>query len=130
MDHLVTPIQSHRMARIKLANLPVLAKRSKYGSKKVEYQGWTFDSQLECDFYKHLQLLKAAGKVDMFFRQFVILLAPGSKLVVDFMVKYTGDPAWHFIDTKGYMTPNAKTKIKLAEHLYGIKIKIVKRGDF
>lgn len=114
----------------RITNLPALAKRSKYGNKKVEYEGWVFHSQLECDFYKHLQLLKAAGKVDIFFRQFAILLAPSSKLVVDFMVKYAGDPTWHFIDTKGYMTANARTKIKIAEHLYEIKIQILKRGDF
>jgi hypothetical protein len=105
-------------------------KVSKYKNKKIEYQGWKFDSKLECDFYKHLQGLKEEGIISLILRQVPIHLAPGSRLVVDFMVQYLGDYELYFYDTKGYMTDTAKTKIKLAEHLFGIKITIIKRGNF
>lgn len=115
------------MARIKLS---MLKKRPKYGNKKVICEGWKFDSKLEADFYLHLKFLKEAGKVKFFSRQFPLHLAPGSKLVVDFLVQYEDDPKLYFLDTKGFITANARTKIKMAEHRYGIEIGIVKRGDF
>lgn len=105
-------------------------KRSKYGNRKVEYQGWKFDSQLECDYYRHLQLLAKAGEIAFIMRQIPFHLAPGSKLVVDFMVRDAVTGQIRFIDTKGMITREAKTKIKLAEHLYDVQIEIVKRGDF
>jgi hypothetical protein len=56
-------------------------------------------------------------------------LAPNSKYVVDFQVFLeSGDV--EFVDVKGMETPEFKTKLKLVEHQYPIKIKIVKKGDF
>ena len=117
---------------MKASDLVSLRKKnlSKYKNKKTIYQGWIFDSQLECDFYKHLQTLKEAGKVEIFLHQVPLRLAPKCRLVIDFLVKYSDDPLLYFLDTKGYMTQIAKTKIKMAEHLYGIQIGIIKRGDF
>lgn len=124
------------MARIKAKDLPAQvtktilpapAKRSKFRNKRVKYQGWAFDSQLEADFYKNLQL---CANIELLLRQVPLHLAPGSKYVVDFLIKYKDDPVIHFVDTKGVMTDHSRTKIKIAEHLYGIKIEIVKRGDF
>ena len=38
-------------------------KRSKYGAKKTEVDGTTFDSRLEADRYEHLRLLEMAGEI-------------------------------------------------------------------
>lgn len=105
-------------------------RNSKFNNKRVEYIGWKFDSQLECNFFKHLQTLKNACKIDLILRQVPFHLAPGSKYVCDFMVRYAGDPALYFFDTKGFMTENSRTKIKLVSHIYGIDIKIIKKEDF
>ena len=115
------------MARIKFK---LHKKRSKYNNKLVEHEGWKFHSKLERDLYKHLQLLKDAGEIGIILRQVSLYLVPGLNFVVDFMVQYLDDRRIEFIDAKGYMTTVAKNKIKMAEHVHGIKIKIVKRGDF
>lgn len=105
-------------------------RKSKYNAKWVEYQGWKFPSQLECDFYKYLQFLKQAGAVKLILRQVPLFLAPDSKLVVDFVIEHLDSRGLQWYDTKGIMTSTARTKIKVAEHLYGIQIHIIKRGDF
>ena len=104
-------------------------KKNKYNSKKTVVDGWTFDSRLEADYYRHLKSTQELYHIKNIFRQVPLLLAQKSKLVVDFMIHYeNGDLL--FADTKGFMTANASTKIKIAERLYNIKIHIVKRGDF
>lgn len=107
-----------------------VAKRNKYKNQIVEFNGWKFHSKLECNFYVQLLALQKCGKVEFFLRQVPFHLAPGSKYIVDFMVKYKDDQNTHFIDTKGFLTPEAKTKIKMTEHLYNVKIEIVRRGEF
>lgn len=105
-------------------------KNNKYKNKICEYNGYKFHSLLERDFYCHLEMLQKSGKIVRILRQVPLFLAPGSKLIVDFMVKYDGDLDYIFYDTKGIITPLARTKIKIAEHLYSIEIKIIKKGDF
>lgn len=123
------------MARIHIKQLT--QKKNKYGAKKTVVNGFTFDSKLEADYYKYLLSFKTNNPPDYssisaiknIFRQVPIQLAPKSKLVVDFLVHFwNGD--LEFSDTKGFMTSTSATKIKVAEHLYGIKINIIKRGDF
>lgn len=118
------------MARLTFKDIKGTVRRSKYNTKWVEYQGWKFQSQLECDFYKYLQFLKQAGQVKLILRQVPLFLAPGSKYVVDFAAEHTDNPCLKWYDTKGIMTATSRTKIKVAEHLYGIEIQIIKRGDF
>ena len=117
------------MARLTFKHLKG-QRRSKYNAKWVEYQGWKFPSQLECDFYKYLQFLKQAGEVNLILRQVPLFLAPDSKLIVDFAVRFTETKELRWYETKGVMTSTARTKIKVAEHLYGINIHVIKRGDF
>lgn len=110
--------------------MQVIKKKPKYRNTRVMYQKWRFDSKLERDFYIHLQNQKEQGLIKLILRQVPIRLAPGSRLVVDFLVSKPNDPELYFYDTKGYMTAHSRTKIKLAEHLYGIKINIIRKGDF
>lgn len=40
--------------------------KTKYNSKKIEYDGHTFDSKMECDFYKELEKWQQEGKIDLY----------------------------------------------------------------
>jgi hypothetical protein len=106
----------------------------KYKNTKRVRDGIQFDSILEADYYCQLELERKAKVISYYLRQVPLHLPGGVKLVVDFVVfllvkPYEAEPWWRvrYIDTKGFQTPESKNKIKMAEHLYGIKIQLVKK---
>lgn len=104
---------------------------TKYGSKKVEFDGIKFDSKMEADFYKHLLELKEQGTVVDFTLQPVFELIPkfvvngkkrlASKYKADFLVRYV-DGSEEIIDVKGFETTDFKLKKKLFEYRYSKEI--------
>lgn len=98
----------------------------KFKAVRVEVDGLKFDSKLEARYYQELKIRVAAGEVSYFLRQVPIHLPGGVKYVVDFLVFFP-DGSHEFVDTKGFETPEFKTKKKLVEALYPIQIKVVKR---
>lgn len=103
--------------------------RHKFNAKKTEYDGITFDSKLEGDFYLHLKLQQRAGIVLFFLRQVPIHLPGGTKLIVDFQVFYT-DGSCRFLDTKGVEAPEFLIKKREVEHQYPFEIDVVRKNDF
>lgn len=96
---------------------------SKYNARKVEYKGITFDSKVECDYYKYLESQLNTGKFDY------IELQPKYELITKMKkqrkAEYVADFAlWldskliQVIDVKGMATETAKLKAKIFRYLY------------
>jgi len=104
----------------------------KYHNKKVEYDGYTFDSIKEKNYYIKLKLLEKAGKIKELELQKEYELQPSFKLNnktsrkityrADFTYKTTEDDKLHVIDVKGFRTDVYRLKKKLFEYRYGIEI--------
>lgn len=121
---------------------------NKYGSKKTEVDGVTFDSKKEAKRYQELRILEKAGEIKNLQRQvkFLILpeqrevsaeiyksgprkgqLKPGKLLersieyVADFV--YTQDGQTIVEDTKGFRTKDYIIKRKLMLWVHGIRIR-------
>lgn len=104
----------------------------KYHNKKVEYDGYTFDSIREKNYYIKLKLLEKAGKIKELELQKEYELQPSFKLNnktsrkityrADFTYKTTEDDKLHVIDVKGFRTDVYRLKKKLFEYRYEIEI--------
>lgn len=105
---------------------------AKYHNKKVSYDGYTFDSIKEKNYYIKLKLLDKAGKIKELELQKEYELQPSFKLNnktsrkityrADFTYKTTEDNKIHVIDVKGFKTDVYRLKKKLFEYRYGIEI--------
>ena len=108
----------------------------KYGNKKTQFAGLTFDSKAEARRYAELQLLERAGRISDLRRQVPIELVPGVKLwgavrarpairlIVDFCYQERGVTVWE--DTKGMETPLSLAKRHIAKALHGIEVRVTK----
>ena len=104
----------------------------KYHNKKVEYDGYTFDSIREKNYYIKLKLLEKAGKIKELELQKEYELQPSFKLNnktsrkityrSDFTYKTTEDDKLHVVDVKGFRTDVYRLKKKLFEYKYRIEI--------
>lgn len=104
----------------------------KYHNKKVEYDGYTFDSIREKNYYIKLKLLEKAGKIKELELQKEFELQPSYKLNnktsrkityrADFTYKTTEDDKLHVVDVKGFRTDVYRLKKKLFEYKYRIEI--------
>lgn len=105
---------------------------AKYHNKKVEYDGYTFDSIKEKNYYIKLKLLEKAGKIKELELQKEYELQPSFKLNnktsrkityrADFTYKTTEDDKLHVVDVKGFRTDVYRLKKKLFEYKYRIEI--------
>lgn len=105
---------------------------AKYHNKKVSYDGYTFDSIKEKNYYIKLKILEKAGKIKELELQKEFELQPSFKLnnktnrkityKADFTYKTTEDNKIHVIDVKGFKTDVYRLKKKLFEYRYGIEI--------
>lgn len=111
-----------------------MTSRSKYHSRKVVFDGITFDSKKEATRYRELRLLEMAGKITALQRQVKFELIPSQRIdgkVVERPCSYIADFAYckdgEYIveDTKGFRTPEYVIKRKMMLHKYGIQIKEV-----
>ena len=102
---------------------------TKYGNKKTEYKGETYDSKKEADYAKMLDTLRfAANPKDRVIGSDRQVRFPveieGSKICVyiaDFRVRYA-DGREEIVDVKGVRTAVYILKKKLVEAIYKIKI--------
>ncbi len=111
---------------------------SKYGAKKVTYDGKTFDSQKEAQRYAELRLLERGGVIKDLKCQVKFELIPtqrnmyGNK-IVEKAVNYIADFVYTDVklddtvveDTKGFRTKEYIIKRKLMLWVHGIEIKEV-----
>lgn len=122
-----------------------MAYRSKYGNKKVGYNGESFDSLKEYRRFCELSLLERAGEITDLQRQVKFVLIPAQyepdiigvrggvrrgkllerevSYVADFV--YTQDGRQVVEDTKGFRTTDYIIKRKLMLYIHGIKVREV-----
>lgn len=101
-------------------------RRSKYGNKKVQIDGYTFDSLKEGGYYQQLKLQKRAGAIADFKVHERITLIPAFKscgervramsYIPDFIVYGFGYT--EFVDVKGMRTAEFDLKWKHLRYLY------------
>ena len=100
-------------------------KKTKFNNKKTIYDGITFDSKAEAEYYKTLLLLKAAGQVSKIELQKPFKIVIGGVLIctyrADFEVHYTGGKV-EVVDVKGMKTAVYNLKKKLMHAVLGIRI--------
>lgn len=96
---------------------------NKFNAKKVEYKGEKFDSKLECERFKILEVLEEQGLIKNLERQPVFILQDKfryeGKAII--RIKYTADFRYVKVDTgetvieevKGYKTESYKIRYKL-----------------
>ena len=104
----------------------------KYHNKKVIYDGYTFDSIKEKNYYIKLKILEKRGKIKELELQKEFELQPSFKLNnktsrkityrADFTYKTTEDDKLHVIDVKGFRTDVYRLKKKLFEYKYRIEM--------
>lgn len=119
--------------------------RSKYGAKKVEYNGMVFDSKRECRRYKELEILQQIGAISELRTQVKFVLIPAQReadtvgkrggiikgnlierevsYIADFV--YVENDKTVVEDAKGMRTKEYIIKRKLMLYFYGIRIKEV-----
>lgn len=97
---------------------------NKYGNKKTQYKGISFDSKKECEYFIYLESLEAQGEISELQRQVRFELQPSFKFkgktirsinyVADFTFK-DKDGQLHIVDTKGIKTDVYKLKKKMMQ---------------
>lgn len=100
-------------------------KRSKYGNRRVEFNGQKFDSLREFQDWQDFERKRLAGEIRAVVRQ-VSLPLPGStrRIRIDFMV-VERNGAIRFYDSKGYDTPAGKLKRQQVFEGYGIEVRLI-----
>lgn len=100
-------------------------KRSKYGNKKCEVDGFTFDSIKEKTVYLGLRQDLLTGKISKLELQVPFKIIIGGKLICtyrsDFKATYP-DGRVVIFDAKGFLTPMYRLKKKLMKAVHGIDI--------
>lgn len=115
-------------------NKYTIFKESKYHNKKVTFDGITFDSIKEKNYYIKLKMMQNFGKISELKLQVPFVLIETFKLedktyrktsyIADFTYK-DENGKYHVVDTKGFRTPEYKLKKKLMAWKYGIEIEEV-----
>lgn len=109
----------------KVSVLPETKSKAKFKNIRCQsHDGINFASRLERDYYEQLHLRWKAGEVRWFTRQVPFWLEGGVKIVIDFMV--VTDAGVEFVDTKGFLTPEAKNKLKQLKARYGIEVTLAR----
>lgn len=111
--------------RLRGAIATPLEQRSKYGNRKVEFQGQKFDSAGELEAYKAFKLQELAGAIRSVIRQVSLPLQGSNRRIrLDFAtVENDGRIRW--FDFKGYVTAAWASKRDQIQSAYGITIEII-----
>lgn len=107
------------------------ARPNKFGARKTEVDGITFDSAAEARRWSELRLLERAGQIRGLERQVDFPCVVNERLVciyrADFV--YFEGPARVVEDVKGHRTAEYRLKKKLVETVYpGVRIVEITRG--
>lgn len=98
---------------------------SKFGNQPTFVDNKRFASKHEANYYTQLKMAKAMDQIRGFACQVSIPLPSGRRrMIIDFMIiELDGRVRW--VDTKGFATPEWKTKQVELEHSLGIRIETI-----
>lgn len=101
-------------------------KKSKFKNIRCQSaDGKNFASRLERDYYEQLLLRWKAGDVRWFILQPSFGLEGGVVYRADFLV-VTAAGDVEVVDTKGFLTPETKNKLRQMKARYGIEVQLVR----
>lgn len=119
----------------RLLNHSIDYKQSKYKNKKTIYDGITFDSKKEGNYYLKLKTMQDLGMIKDLKLQVKYELQPSFKLnnktyrkieyKADFSYVSTEDERLHVVDVKGFKTKEYLLKKKMMAYKYGIEVEEV-----
>ena len=105
---------------------------SKYGSQKIQEDGFTFGSKIEHEYYQLLKLQQRAGLIKHIDVHPTVTLSGGIRWKLDFMVYHgiVNNGKIELIDVKGFETEGFRIKRKLfdAAHPLAPLIVVKKKG--
>ena len=111
-------------------------KYNKYGAKKTQFMGFTFDSRWEAERWGQLTAMERAGAIRDLERQIKYdIVVNGEKIcryIADFKYKEVeedGSTKEIIEDAKGVETADFKLKKKLMKAVHGIEIKLSKKNS-
>lgn len=93
----------------------------KFHAQRTELNGIRFSSRKEARYFGQLQLAQKAGDLLFFLRQVPFHLPGGIRYVCDF-AEFWKSGEVRFVDVKGFATAQYRSKKKMVEALYPIKI--------
>lgn len=90
--------------------------KNKYNSSKATYNGYTYDSKLECAYAKELDMRLQLGEIESWERQVNLDLRingqPWRHYKIDFKVNHFEGPP-DYVEVKGFQTPEWKQKFDI-----------------
>ena len=110
-------------------------RRNKYGNRKVDYDGYTFDSIAEKDRYIELRLMSNSNLITRLAVHPKYVIHDGftnvdgkrrAQITYSPDFEYLLDNKWIYEDVKGVETAVFRLKRKLFEHRYSAAITIIK----
>lgn len=98
--------------------------RHKFNAQRTKYNGISFDSKKEANYYLQLIVRVKAKEILFFLRQVPFDLPGGVKYKADFM-EFWSNGTVHIVDVKGIKTKDFIMKKKMVESLYPVTIEII-----
>lgn len=98
--------------------------KHKFKAKPSFRGGHFFSSKKEARRNDELKLLQQANEILFFLRQIPFHLPGGVKYIADFMIFWANGNVT-IEDVKGYDTPISKSKRKIVEDIFPVKIEII-----
>ena len=107
------------------------ARRSnKYGAKRVEISGESYDSKLECEMHGLLKLMERGGLINNIRRQVVVQLTRFVKWRADFVVFDVKRNADIIVEAKGFESERWKVLLQLLPEFSPMVVQIwCKKGS-
>ena len=127
MTERMTPEQYRDMAE---------GKRNKFGARAEFVDGIRFQSKLEARRYCYWRAIWESGGIHWFTRQAPFHLPGGIVYRCDFLIaldapmKDEPHAMVRIEDCKGVLTRVSANKIKQVEAIYGVKVHLIRKGDF
>lgn len=101
-----------------MMNFPL---RHKFNAIPTEVDGIRFASKREARYFSQLQMARKSGELLFFLRQVPFHLPGGVRYVCDF-AEFWKSGEVRFVDCKGFRTAGYKSKKRIVEATYPIKI--------
>lgn len=95
--------------------------KHKFNAIRAEVDGEKFQSKKEARYFSQLQLARQSGELLFFLRQVPFHLPGGVRYVCDF-AEFWKSGEVRFVDVKGFATAVYKSKKKMVEAMYPVKI--------
>lgn len=114
-----------------LAEISKPKRGNKFGAKRTEFDGITFDSQREAEIYRDLKVLETAGRISGFERQRKFNLIVNGEIIgsykADFaFIDHDQYGRFRVIDVKGVVTRDFRRVKRIIKAIYNMEVDVWK----